>query len=317
MTPASFSYATASDSGPWARFIGWATAGAAVALLSAFLLITLTLAAGREKLPYQVLLDYQRSKLDRPLGDVVFVGDSSLGNAIDAAAWSALSGRSASNLALTGAFGYRGSLAMIEAVLERRRPTDVVIMHTAEMMMRSPQPVAPIDPPQGVIARIERAWLDTMNLDQLRNAWLFALAWRAGEAKAVRTHTLENDYVKQGDRKPVLPTKTHLNAEKLKPTNFALLTEIAALCRKRGLNCVYTHGPLASPVCEQSQRYFEAVNAAIRAAGLTVAGKSSLCLSPAELGDSLDHAAPQAKVTVTERYFKLISPRLSARLENK
>ena len=154
-------------------FLAWMAGSAAAALVGIFLLVSLTLHAGRTELPFEVLLDHQRAKLAGDLGSVVFVGDSSLGNAVNAQLFSQLSGSKATNLALTAGYGYQGTLQMIEAVLKHRHPSDFVIVQTPEMMMRRPDPanfdLAPLstlDP----IARFRRIWLDTMNLDQLEEA---------------------------------------------------------------------------------------------------------------------------------------------------
>ena len=51
-----------------------------------------TLHAGREHFAYQQLVDYQMQKLAKTDVDTVFIGDSSLGNAIDAGEWQRATG---------------------------------------------------------------------------------------------------------------------------------------------------------------------------------------------------------------------------------
>ena len=179
------------------------------------------MAAGREKLSYQELINYQRAKLAGTVGDVIFVGDSSLGNALDAKLWTSLSGRSATNLALSGSYGYAGSLVMIESVVKRHRPTDVIIMQTAEMMMRSstvesvPPLDPPLDPPRGIAERLERLqqfWLDNMNLEQLQASFKFVSKWARGELSA--PSVIKHDYIKQRGTTQPVPTVAHFDVTK-------------------------------------------------------------------------------------------------------
>ena len=56
---------------------------------------------------FQILNNYQIKKTQTLQNiDTVFVGDSSLGNALDAQHFSSLSGKDSVNLALTGLYGY-------------------------------------------------------------------------------------------------------------------------------------------------------------------------------------------------------------------
>ena len=81
-----------------------------------------------------------RTQLDRLEAakeiDVVLLGDSSLGNAVDARAWSRESGKNVLALPLAGYFGYEGTLNMLRRVLRHDRPELVVVMQTIELASR-------------------------------------------------------------------------------------------------------------------------------------------------------------------------------------
>ncbi len=74
------------------------------------------------------LYQYQMAKLERlPEGAIVLVGDSCLGNAVDAGALSEQLGRPLVNLALTRVDSFRGDLAVLKRLLSRgKRPALVV-----------------------------------------------------------------------------------------------------------------------------------------------------------------------------------------------
>jgi hypothetical protein len=69
------------------------------------------------------LLRHQLDKIDAASRvDVLLVGDSTLGNTVDAEAWSRESGQAVLSLPLTGDYGYGGTLNMLRRVLRRHRP---------------------------------------------------------------------------------------------------------------------------------------------------------------------------------------------------
>src|SRR4051812_2425847 len=69
-------------------------------------------------MPYEELYAYQMEKLKTAHDiDTVFLGDSSLGNAIDAKLWDQWTGKKSLNLALTSGYGYQGAYVMLENVL--------------------------------------------------------------------------------------------------------------------------------------------------------------------------------------------------------
>src|SRR5262249_16834400 len=68
------------------------------------------------------LLRYQKQKLARSHAALVLVGDSSLGNAIDAELLSQLSGKPTINLALTGSHGFEGAYNMLRRAFRQGTP---------------------------------------------------------------------------------------------------------------------------------------------------------------------------------------------------
>ena len=88
-------------------------------------------ALGVDAHAYGALVNHQLAKLEKTDQDVrtVFIGDSSLGNAIDVETWEDLGNGKAHNLALMGHFGYAGMYHMTTRALNRLEPKNVVIMH--------------------------------------------------------------------------------------------------------------------------------------------------------------------------------------------
>lgn len=293
------------------RFLACTMISALTCLSAVYLLVSMTLLAGREKLPHQALLELQRAKLDGDLGEVIFVGDSSLGNAVDVRTWSSLSGRTATNLALTGIYGFDGSLAMLRAVLARKQPTDVVIMQAAGMTTRTSEVLPPrLTKFRNGLDALATAFLETMNLPQIRSSIRWLHAWLLGDLGT--TGVIDNDYVRQSGRASDLPGRVG-DPEQVRLRNAVPLGRIADLCNRYRMNCIYVHGPISAPACDASVPFFAAANQLIASSGLKVVGEHSVCLYGDEVGDSPNHAAPAAKAAITGRIHQLVAPHLSSK----
>lgn len=288
-----------------------------VGLVCAVVLISGTLLMGREPLVYQQLVEYQQAKVVAGVPQTIFVGDSSLGNAIDVREWQRVRGEASANLALTGAFGYAGTLAMVENVLERQRVRNVVIFQTSDMMRRPPAPWSfeAVRLHRDRIRRWANLWVQFINLDQLHESVSYVATTFSGSgAEALQSGRarLEGDYIRQARALPADTAAQAFAVTSIKPAKMAYLEKIAALCRKRQLNCVYVHGPIAEPVCRASEAYFLKVSGMIEKLGLSLASTRPLCIPPAEYGDTLDHVAPAARRKYTRAYAHLLSPFLKS-----
>lgn len=285
---------------------------ALVALGLALALIVVTSAAGREVLPYQALLQYQHDKMAGDLPPTVFLGDSSLGNAIDVEVWERQTGTEAVNLALTGALGYAATYTMLqEAAADGAR--DVFIVHAADLMTRPVNGAASdaVRVADDGATHVVRWWKDNVNLHQLVASAKYVvrvLLRAAGLSERQPGTRITDDYVAQ--RAPFPPGKQYkpLRADAINPEKPYFLAKIAELCDGADLNCVYAHGPLAEPICTGSDAYFEAVNRMIRDSGLPLAAERPLCIPREQVGDASDHVAPAFKARFTEKYTALLRP---------
>jgi hypothetical protein len=288
------------------RYVSVALFSALLLLGAAGLLALGTLAMGRPPLPYQALFDFQAAKLEGPPADTIFVGDSTLGHAIDAGLWSELSGRRSVNLALTGYYGYEGGFNFIWRSRARLRPRNVILMYSPDMMTR---PVAEeafeatLAPADSTFAQlVERRVRRVLNFSELSDAarWL----WRERTGRPAALHAIERDYMTQG-RQGVQP-RERLSVQQINPAKTKYLRLIGRLCERERLNCLYLHGPLASPTCERSKEYFDAVARLVASSNVRQVATSPLCLRPEALGDADDHVRPDLKSAATRHYYELV-----------
>ena len=252
------------------------------------------------------LLRYQVAKLEAtPQVDILLLGDSSLGNAIDARAWSRATGLKVTSLALTGGWGYAGSLNMLRRALRRGlHPRLVLIFQTVEMMSRNisydgllysartladlggmpvwrlPLPLANLDIPMGMLETL----LAPEAIDE-----------------ALRSV----DYVPQTPQDPaqVQREEKRLTPAMIRPEKTFYLDAIGRLCRRAGLTCVYAHGPYVDPACSTLGPYLEAVDTRIRAAGLIVLAGTPFCMPLSAAGNAPDHVFPPLKARFSEAYL--------------
>ena len=285
---------------------GWTVAVSLVIAAASYVGLRYNLSDLRES----DLYEYQLAKI-AAAGPVstVFVGDSSLGTGIDAHYWAILDGRSATNLALIGPFGFAGSYNMIRRQLEVSRPDVIVIMQTPDMMTR----------------RIEYEGILVTSLHFSEMLEIPLAAWARmllnsdiplGVARRMLRMPpdyglQEIDFARQGppldmaERRAKVQRKQY-TPQSIRPGKDHYLRSIADLCRREKLTCLYAHGPWYEPFCRQSPDYLAAVNETIRAAGLVVVDGTPFCATDDELGDSFEHVRLEVKRHVTEYYWRLI-----------
>jgi hypothetical protein len=297
------------------RYAVLTLACAALLLAAAAALIQGSLALGRVKLPYQRLLEYQTAKLSGPPTQTIFIGDSSLGHAIDAQLWSTLSGQRALNLALTGSYGYEGGYNFIKRALQTIKPKNIVLMYTADMMTR-PLSEEAFETTRDLAElawweRIQRYLKETFNFTELSSSvsWLRRAVIRGMSGReAPAERIIENDYVKQGPPRP--PPQEVLVPAQIQPDKIKYYALIGKLCETQQINCLYLHGPLARLTCEQSRPYFDELARLFSQSGIRQVTAMPICLQPDEVGDSEDHVVPALKPAFTRRYYEMLKPYL-------
>jgi hypothetical protein len=300
----------------WYSVLLLATALAVVGLGAGAVLIVKRL--NGEVLPNQQLLDYQLHKIGNgPLPEMVFIGDSSLGNAISSSTWTQLSGLHAVNLALTGSYGYEGSYNMLRRILIWGTPQHVVIMQAADMMQRGPARDAYLMTAPGMLATVIAYWRLTMNSQQIGAAlaWLWEhgpVMLQTGVHLPPAQPMIVNDYVRQRAARANVPAAPWRSSTIVRES-AASLARIAGLCAERELDCLYVHGPLAEPLCSHSTEYFAAVARLVTAMKMRLAAVEPICITAEDVGDSVDHVRAERKELYTRKYFELLAPQLRRR----
>ncbi len=294
------------------RYVGTLLLAAFLVMAAAAAGVMLAKALGRETFANQALIDYQFAKIgsgEPP--DIAFIGDSSLGNAIDVEQWRELSGDRALNLALTGGYGYAGSYNMLRRLSAWQKPKHVVVMQTGEMMQRAHSEDAYIMTAPGALASAFAFWRMSMSVQQVEEAWRWLLdVAKNGRPPVRRESIIVNDYVMQGPRRTHNPNKEGWTVASILPSKAEYLIAIGGFCRDNGIDCLYAHGPLTEPLCSKSAEYFAEVARIVTRAGLRMVQTMPICVPESEIGDGKDHIRPDLKAAYTRRYFEIIEPKL-------
>jgi hypothetical protein len=262
---------------------------------------------------YQKLYRYQLQKIEQSSPEIVLVGDSSLGNAVDAKLFTQLAQRKTINLALTGAYGYAGSLNMAKRLIQQPSVKQIIVMHTLDIVQRptsyegylysmdGPTDVSPLTPAE--VMNVGNAFLNVIfSISNLEKIWNHYLS-RPKSSDAI-SDLKAYDYIPQSTQKEKksFPTKLKgvINHDELR-----FLSKLHNLCRAANVKLMYLHGPIALQVRDRSQPYIQQFNQLLSQKNIPHVSEV-IGIEAHNLGDQWDHVAPQSKSTYTSRYFQLL-----------
>lgn len=253
------------------------------------------------------LFQYQLSKLQSQRhADIVFVGDSSLGNAIDAEYFSKQTGMFAVNLALTGAYGYGGSYNMLRRALDRWHPRVVVIMQTPDMMTRSQVHEGfihtAITAEDIFTAPLKEVLTVLGNVDMI-----ISMVRRTLKAYVPTNSRIVGDYILQSAPLSSQVKRAAVSGKErssdLDQAQLYYLSKIAQICHDSGIKCMYAHGPWLEGLCNRSRQYLTAASSAISQTGMIMLLGTPVCVPEQDIGDSLDHIHPARKRDYSDIYL--------------
>jgi hypothetical protein len=243
--------------------------------------------------------------------DVLLLGDSSLGNAVDPQAWSRALGRDVLALPLAGYFGFEGTRNLLRRVLRRHRPELVVLMQTIELPSRALAP-------EGALLTAE-TWSDVEGagpFDVIEHFMPLPITtgilrrWLWGAPEERQPAPSPQGYVPQAveaaEDRQAWEDQRELQPEDLKEETFALVEEIGRTCVAAGVRCLYLHGPYLEPACSNARDYLTLLNRRIEAVGLEVVAGTPLCLTLEETGDQPDHVTPAELPRFSQAYLDLV-----------
>jgi hypothetical protein len=255
--------------------------------------------------------------------DTAFFGDSSAGNAIDAAHFSTLLGRPAMNFALNGTMGLPMAYLQMQNLFARVPVRHAVIFlsdesyrhhfeHGAEYFAAAGK-----DEPGIIFGLSPRTSLDvgiayvTMLFDaDVLHAGFNRLVLGRDDHGECRGCDLR-DYIQQSDSKKALDSGD-LNKWNGPYKDYApFLHKIARLCAQYQVDCRYMHGPMLQQALDKNPDYAAHVDDMVTKAGLALADPQPIVIPPDEIGDALNHVRPDLRPLYTERIYGVLKPWLN------
>ncbi len=264
-------------------------------------------------------------RMASPPVDTLFVGDSTLGYALDDHRFTELKGGQTINLGMTGyAFGLPGAFSLIEQSLEHFYPKNIVIMLTPQTFT---PPIKEINgaPIEGFVltsnghsdllfsVNAEVSWLVLKQLallafdnDSLKRGLRMVTLRRSYSSDCAKCvdyfATLSRDVI---DAESVSQSWTH-------PTHDydPFLAKISATCKRNAINCIYVHGTLLAKFCDQFPSYIGEITAMVQDAGIQVAQPMPICVPPQEIGNTINHVHPDFREKYTDAIYAVVAPYL-------
>lgn len=230
-----------------------------------------------------VILKYQKNKMRaKKYVKGAFFGDSSCGNAVNAD----LFGDSTFNFALMGDYGYAGSFEMIK-LCKKLHPEmqRVVIIQSLDVLRRK------TDLSHQVANEPSR--LETIT----RDMYVFGEKLMKGSFRDLLKNkvTIENDYLKQNAKSPVIPM---LAKGPMSNNNRKAILDMVKYLKEQKMEYVIVLGPATDIV--KNEYYQEALD--FFANNNIPFIKDNFHLTEETIGDSNDHVATPFKNTATAFY---------------
>lgn len=252
---------------------------------------------------------YQLEKLERNKNiNLIIVGDSAAGNAIDAEQFGTLTGTKALNIALTGSFGIEGSLGMVRQALRVGQPLRyVVIIQTLDIWHRPFSEEGVFDTSQGlkgcVIKEVceKPMSITKYALNPKEIFWFFRHL-----VTPLQPLEVENDYRKQYTETFMNGGKVLNGDSRIPPTidvgKKNAYKDFDLFCKNNGLVCVYMHGPLHAGVGAVSSEALQNVNEVLLEVDSIRVDPALRTFEASMMGDTTDHIAPAFKKDTTKAY---------------
>jgi hypothetical protein len=259
--------------------------------------------------------------------DTVFLGDSALGNAINAALFDKLTGTRSVNLALTGSHGHAGALIFLQKIAKREPSLKRVILFFSVDALawglnkegRFYMSPSPWQPGFSLPEQISLGVTYVEKLTQGQPALEYLKKVIRGQGKIELPLSIyTDDYIVSHAKIKVDSENVrqyHL-PKKVLPKSTRYLSQIGVLCRQLQLQCIYVQGPIMAELISgntEEVEFFDSVKTSVATSGIALANDRPFLMKQEDRGDSIFHVSPDARDRFTRYYAQLLKPLLSAK----
>ena len=225
----------------------------------------------------------------------IFVGDSSLGNAIDENLFGKISGKKTMNLALSGSYSFGGAYGLLEN-FKIDGVENIYIMSSLDIWRRSPSNVAynKVKSHKNIIFKEIYYTKINLNPKTIKKKINYLK-----KKQNFNNNIFENDYIKQSNKNFTITQFNSVNKNKIH-----FLKKLFKFCELNNINCIHYHGPIINFHCknEKSINYINEVNKLLETEKIKFK-KDLNCIERNKLGDSDDHISPKYKKEFTKVFY--------------
>ena len=261
---------------------------------------------------YQALYNSQLDKINHSDNiDTIFIGDSSLGSAIDERHFSDISNLNTLNLSLTGNYGFSGSYNMLKKAHQQHKTIkNVVLMQTIDMYSRPVAFDGYLNTMQGTNDLNELTFNDKSLVlraltDSIISFDMFQKIVKIYKSGKKPTFTLEDEHLnkkyKRKNPKKYLERKySHINPEKIQ-----FLKKIDLYSKQNNIHLIYIHGPALGVIKDNSADYLETIRTLLTSEKIGILD-AEIRIEEDHLGNTSDHVYPPFKKLYTEKYYQAL-----------
>lgn len=247
------------------------------------------------------LIKYQREKIDSiPSLDIALIGDSSLGNSIDASILTKKTDLEIQNFALNGFLGYEGNYFLLKRIHKKHPEVKKIIMMQSIGIPTRNFSV------MGVMENIN-SFDEFFDLDFMYKYKL--IKGLPSYINSIKLNQLisrkgffSDDYIKQRGDLKLKSLKIKYKKENINEDKIFFLSKISKYCKKHMIDLVYTNGPIYFEIHDNSKAYLQNFEAKLDSMNIKYL-KYIDKLNLTELGNTEDHLSPELKSTHTLNFY--------------
>lgn len=268
------------------------------------------------------ILRFQLAKIDslQP-GEIntALLGDSSLGNAIDANLLNSQFGLKAKNFALTGSFAYAGTTVLMEKLSRRVKLKNVILYFTPDALARSNYEGffftggSLISTEIPIKEKIDIAKLYASKLFDAKSALQFVFSKH--QSQATPEQLKEYDYILSSAaiRLDTPAIQNFSMPDAFSPQAIVFFNEMSRICKREGWNCIYVHGTMLERLVKRAEvsSFISATNEFLaKQSTLRLASTSVIGIPDDDRGDTMYHVNWRLRDKYTRILGETISPLL-------
>ncbi|MBN1328597.1 MAG: hypothetical protein JXA54_03900 [Candidatus Heimdallarchaeota archaeon] len=275
--------------------------------VSIFFILILRVTTDLDTAHHSQLVRFQKNKIDTQDSiSILFIGDSSLGNSINAQLFTKLTKQTTSNCALSGRFGYAGTYNMLKYAYHKHKELkNVVVMQIVDIQSGEVRCDGYVRSMNSLFDFIESLW-DT-KFAIITDCLNFIYSCKFHSPYIL---TIENDYPKQTSKlENISPYKLEPDSI-ISDSKMFYLKKIKDFCNKNKLNLIYTHGPKFKGILNMSEEYIKKANNNINELNVNLIS-TNIPFAKSEIGDDENHISPIEKDKFTTIYYNTIKDYLN------